>query len=708
MPSVTLELVSHGPRQSQLLPISAHVHKYIEQFLYTEKIADSSVPIAYYESDPIDSWKNVQIVDKTYVINDNDYEFNANEVSWTEVVAASITSKYKHLALTMESIVDASGKIKPLFFKHKLPDNTTDAHIEVVTGGNRNDVESGYKVDVENDVIFTNFQNYFNPDTGAYRLHFVISCDEDGNTYHELLNPEPAASEAGWEDVVLEGDLIGTLTTEYPLYSRESNSDGYKFDLNIEGTWYYKPIDNSMIRTMYPSARDPNTSWNISFTNGEFSTILNGRLRRYHVPEYDMQPFAPSKPYMYAPYRTMLYVNKNVLVTTRGKTAIDPSSGKHITIYVYDENDVLKSAYTTDGSLEGKRAFKAEESVVANAQNVFYETDKIESVDNQNGFVLFNIELDANQSYYASFFYESNNLEYSYVDFNPIQNKDVMDHMYVFYMIPDANPNDRSIHYIKVNRAGVIVETSQNFGRSHPNFQPLNSDGSVNSNSIVGMKYNSNLEPTTFYNSYCLPNNYDWAYYVLCEVVVMDLAQEEDSLVVDVSREGAVIKEESFRDAIRANPKVLQSVLGYGKDGQEVPENAVVVINAPVELLEDYGGVLTRLKAEKMLKAYTNQAVHSIVDWVYEKPELTGWSKVAGEVELTMSWEGPDLTYNIYRRENDVDEWELIDFIENPEEGSVIYTDTGLTSKKTYYYSLRVVKDDIKLPHGNALAVMVR
>ena len=70
MPSVTLELISHGPRQSQILPLSAHVHKYIEQFLYTEKIADSSIPVAYYESDPIDSWKNISVVDKTYVIAD--------------------------------------------------------------------------------------------------------------------------------------------------------------------------------------------------------------------------------------------------------------------------------------------------------------------------------------------------------------------------------------------------------------------------------------------------------------------------------------------------------------------------------------------------------------------------------------------------------------------------------------------------------------
>ena len=137
MPSVTLELISHGPKQNQILPISAHVQKYIEHFIYTDKIANSSIPIAYYESDPIDSWKNIQIVDKTYVIPDNNFEFNSDDVSWTEVVASSYSSKYKNIALTTETIVDPSGKIKPLFFKHKLPDNTIEAHIRDLLGATK-------------------------------------------------------------------------------------------------------------------------------------------------------------------------------------------------------------------------------------------------------------------------------------------------------------------------------------------------------------------------------------------------------------------------------------------------------------------------------------------------------------------------------------------------------------------------------------------
>ena len=102
------------------------------------------------------------------------------------------------------------------------------------------------------------------------------------------------------------------------------------------------------------------------------------------------------------------------------------------------------------------------------------------------------------------------------------------------------------------------------------------------------MKYTSLITDDSFMKKYCVPFVNDYAYYVLCEVVVMETEQEEDSFVVDVRRDGAIIKEEKFREAIRANNKILQSKLGYGQDGQEVPENGVMILNAPVTLLEEY------------------------------------------------------------------------------------------------------------------------
>jgi hypothetical protein len=708
---ITLELIAHGQRTYQILPIASYVQKYIEEFVYLDKIKDSSVPVSYFESKPIDSWKNIQLINKTYVLPSNETNFISADNTWTEIAGRSYTSRYKEVALTTETFIENSGRKKPLFFKHILPENTKEAKLEIVTRGNKVKIDDGFVFDIENDVIYTNYKNYFDPDTGAYRIFFIVSSDVNGKATHELLSPVEATKEASWEDIILTGEDAGSLTEAYPVYNREKNSDGYTFYLNRNSTWYAKPLENSTIKPMLPSSRDPEDAWHLSFTNGDFTTNVNGSTKRYYVPEYDTQPFAPYKPYIYAPYKRLLYVNENILAATKTNLAIMPENSRHITIFAYDEDGLLKSAYTTDQSLHGKRAFKKEENekvVNKTLKDIFYEADKISAYDNQGGFILLNTRLNSQDTYYASFSYEAKSLEYTELNLNPLSNKSALDHIYVFYIHPNANSYDKAIHYLKINRSGEIVFCSQRQGRAHPNLQALNEDGTPNTNSIIGMKYTSLTEDNSFIKKYCVPYMNEYAYYVLCEVAVLETEQEEDAFIVDVRRDGGVIKQELFEKAIRANNKILQSKLGYGTEGQQVPVNGVLVINAPITLLEEYGGPFTKEEAEKFLKTYTNQSEYTIIDWVYEKAEISGWSQTTGTATLTVTWEGPDLTYKFYRKDTAVGEWELIHSIENPPEGNIEYTDLGLTSNKRYYYQVRILKDEVLHPGSNKLSLMVR
>ena len=102
---LTLELVAHGPQQTAILPIAAHVQKYTDRFIYTGRIDETSVPVAYYESDPLDSWRNLQILDRTHLIPANTFDFAAPKDSWTEVTSTSVTSMYKEIAITNKTIV---------------------------------------------------------------------------------------------------------------------------------------------------------------------------------------------------------------------------------------------------------------------------------------------------------------------------------------------------------------------------------------------------------------------------------------------------------------------------------------------------------------------------------------------------------------------------------------------------------------------------
>jgi len=715
-PRFNLELIAHGSQQKQSIPISSYVKKYTENFTYVNKIKDSSIPICYFESEQLDAWKNIQLLDQTYVIAANNLELVANEKNWEYITSNSYTSKYSSIAITNKIYLDSYGKKKPLFYKHVLQNNVVDAFVEVLENGNKFDIDVGMVIDIEEKAIYTNYQNYYNPDTGAYRLYYVTSSDSEGNSKHELLNCTPTIHQATWEDVNPDTGKIENLS-----WSMEPSSAGFTFTIHQDekdrcdefdpqgmqtqvSGFFIKPLETSAIKPLMPSGKTPEDPWCIKFSNGFFYENLLGKIRKFWIPEFHQQPFSPTKPYIYSPYRSMLRVNSNTVCATRRYLSTDPSEAKHFTLFVYDADGILQNLYTTDISLHNKRYSNT---------NVFYEADKILSYDNRNGFVTLSVYLDPNYDYQASYFYEAKDYEYKQLTLNPIQNRSSLSNMWVFYIIPDTHPNDKAIHYIGVDQNGYIIEASQNEGRRHPNFQLFNKDGSYNENTVIGMKYTSMIDSDNFKNTFCIPYVNDYQYYILAETLVMDIGDEKDCTVIDVRRKGASIKEEYFEDAIKANARILQSKLGYGINGQVVPENNIMLTRIPVTLLAEFGGVLSPERAQELLSVYLPAANNMIVDWEYIKPEITARSLTPGQVDFKFSWEGPDLTYNLYRKVNPADKFKLIKSIGSGSRKDVEYSDiisesNELLSGYVYYYSIRVIENGTELPHGDTVSIMVK
>ena len=101
-----IEIISHGPKQLKVLPISAHVLKYTEQFVYANKIANINTPIAYFETDEIDAWKNIQLIDQTHTIPSNCQEYiEAAGFGWFKVAGTAFTVPYKYVAITNLSLI---------------------------------------------------------------------------------------------------------------------------------------------------------------------------------------------------------------------------------------------------------------------------------------------------------------------------------------------------------------------------------------------------------------------------------------------------------------------------------------------------------------------------------------------------------------------------------------------------------------------------
>ncbi len=675
------------------LSISVHIHKRLEHFRYLKFISDDSIPIEYLGNPSLNSHRNLLIVDKSHMVSANSARLFDSSTKHDVFVGGSYSSPYSKILFSNKTFTDRRGKQKPLFFRHILPENTTEVSLIERRGGNKKILSEGYLIDLETRSIYTNYQNVFDDKTQTYRLFFVTGSTSDGSSFRALLNSQPIVNEASWEDIDLD---TGMLTDQYPLYTVAKNGSGYTYSLNSAERWYVRAYDKGLIHSRKPKNTSTKRPWFLRITQGDVSGYVNSSVRRYWLPDFYQQSFIPYSPVKYGVSETLLFVNRRVLAATRDSLKIEPDKGFHLEIRVYDESGVLIHIYTTDQSLSGERY----------SADLFYETDKISSWDNRRGF----IELSVNQlpgyTYEAKYYYEADDYEYTRVNLNPISNRKMKDHMYVFYVIPSANESDRAVHHLVVNSDGVIVDASQSAGLTYPNLTLENVDGSYNPSTVIGMKYFSEVE-NSFLDMYAAGFANNNAYLIVAEVTAFDSSVVENQVEVDVRREGAVIKPAHYTDAFTANPKAQQSVLGYGEQGQVVPQVNVMVLRPHMNILEGYGGHLTQERAEALLRAHMPAHGYAVIQWNYPKAEISVTSYEFGEAEVSLTWEG-FFDYKIYRRATDGDVWTLVYETDGSSEEDIVWTDVSVQSGLVYQYAASLSVGDVEYPKTESYVLMIK
>ena len=677
------------------LNIESYVHKRVEKFIYVNNIHSGAIPIAYLENESLDANSSLQAVDKSWSVPANSEYLAKVNAQHALAVSKVVTSPYRDVLITNRTYIDSRGRSRALFYRHVLPANTIEANLYSLVNGNKLVVDEGYSIDLVEGLLYTNYQNHFNPETGAYKLFFIASVNSAGITSHQLLNPLPVAREADWSDIDLD---TGLLKTDVPLYSREIATGGWKFYMNSAALWFLRPIPHALIQPIQPTVRNAKAPWYMKFTNGNFATVVNSAVRRYSVPEFEFQPFYPYKPYVYDPYIELNRVTRSVIACTRNNIFVSPELGFHARIIVNDSEGNLIRIFTTDESLDGVRFSNT---------NVFYEADKIIAWDNAGGFIALGVDVHASWTLGASLYYEAKDHEYRRLSLNPYNNRQAYDYLFVFYLVPDVNVADNAIHHLVVNNDGIIIECSQSQGVAHLNLQLLDSGGVYNPNTVIGLKYVSDVETDTFVSRYAAGADNNYGYMILTECSLTDFGFEEDLFAVDVQQKTGLAPE-SLEETLRSNQRILQSYLGYGEQGQEVPENSVMIVDAQLSLLADYGGSLTAEAAEELLRSTLTASSYAVINWVYPNVQLSGGSNTIASVDLSWTWEGPGLTYTLYRKTTAEEEWASIYSTSSPPFGAISYNDAAVISGKVYYYAVAITEDGIEFPNSDILIIQVR
>lgn len=672
-----IEIINNDRNVSETIPLKAIVGAPIEQFKYTRYQKNNEVNIAYIESKEITSLDNLNILERHWEKVENntslleDFEFlniNNEKVFYSE---------YKKLLITDKVYIDSHGSSRPLFYKHKTQTAPLEIVFYYIENGTRYSDLQGYKVSASNSELYTNYQNYFDYETGSYRLFFVSYSDSEGNSYDELLNPEPAIVEVS-EDCI--DPVSGKIIKD--CYTVEAADGKYKFEILLESNmsvrqcesedgFYIKPLEVNEIKLLKPESVYLDNPWYIRITNGEF--ISNGK--KYYIPEYYYQEFSNEFGSIRLEEKDSYYVTEKIIKLPVETLTYNPSEDFNIDIIVMDEEENVIRAVTSDQR-------KISLNQYYQKTNVKYESGIIASVDENKGFIELNESIiNKTNIIKVSFFYKTNELYYNFVDFNPVNNKSLIDHRYVIYLKPDRRSLERSIFYLKLNRQNIIVETSD------ADFKVNKPDGSFNDANMIGK------ELLFFENSY--PE-----FLILGEVSLNEDSRPEELFIFDIKKNSR-IQEENSTLAVKNNFRILQSEFMYGEEGQKIQRNNIASIDVPYDLLSEY--------SDKDIKRFLNNKIpistNYIVNYVYPKSTIDLSVNESKNIDIKISWEGP-YTYKLYRNKElggpFVDEIYSVHQEVRPENDIISFEDViGENYEGVYYYNLRIDN----YPVGNTFGI---
>jgi hypothetical protein len=693
MAKLTLKLLASGDADNKIelsAPFHVHVHNNVEQFSFSRTLKEGHVPIAYLENEAITPTKNLSLVERYYVAPGFVPERVEDPLrAGKTFTSVAYSSPYRRVLMTNQTAQNERGRLVPLYKKHLVPTGTTRVEIRKVSTENDPKLNAEFRFDADTLSVFNNFKNRFDTET-EYTIYFV-DCFGAYGKITQILNNVPAVSEATWEDIDLE---TGALREGLSVYTVEKNSDGYTFYLNVGDKYWVKANDEYMIRPVKPKTLSYKDSWYMQFSAGEVVDFHNGLTMRYSVPEISTQPYTPYAPYMFASQQTGLQLDESLLYLGRKRLAIKPEMGLHLVVKLLDGNGLLKRVLTTQSSKNGLPYSGA----------VKYEYGSIASWSNESGLVVLNEQIGTNTQVEASFYYEADLLNYTGINLNPFTDSRILNHTIVFYIVPNVVDGERAIHHLIVDSSGRIVYSSQGPGASsYPNLQRLNTDESFNDNTVVGMAYQDE-EDDSFYGLYCFGQENNFGYVVLAEVSYQDTQHVSDVKSVDVLPKGGVPKDRVF--TYTRNPKLIESAKSWSPRGRKVVRSGVLLIEAPLSLLQDYGGRLTLQEAETLLTQRVDMSVLPVIEWTYPKCIVNVDTTVESEVSFACSFEGL-YTYNLYRKNED-GIFDLYDSVAVTERGDINFLVDELSSGAVETFRLCLSYGEIEYPASCEVTVEVK
>ena len=155
---------------------------------------------------------------------------------------------------------------------------------------------------------------------------------------------------------------------------------------------YVKGLDTNIIQLLGPEAFSIKNVWTPRITNGHCFDNLT-----YKIPEYERQAFNPIYGLIRLDYKDCFRVSSSLIKLPVNKIKIDPNENIEMNVFIYNEEQNIIKALTTDIRLIGTRF---------STSDVLFE-EGILSWDEHNGIVELSTAIDITHIVEASFYYNT-------------------------------------------------------------------------------------------------------------------------------------------------------------------------------------------------------------------------------------------------------------------------------------------------------------
>ena len=649
-----LDYTFNSAPRSYDIDLVLNVYRRHESILYRSQNTLESANISFFASQALLSTSALNIDDKSASLIANRIEKLDKPVA-IEGFSEYFVPTDKVVVTDVYAAENNSNQSAPLFYQHVLStdnlirvsslDDYTVAPDYKLTSVEVVDINfdpirlDNIKIDYDLGLVYNNLASSFDQETGVavvyYLRYSVQDPDGDITSYVELVNNQPIFLEADFADL---DEELNVIDDGRKVYLIEEQENSLKVKLPHVGNYSFQLLDTARIRILEPPQSDKDDVWNVSVSNGRFFSNIAGTQYRYSIAEFVDQAWDPEQPYKKIIEEDAEFISANLVKVRNPGVFYNPTLSGYLDLLVYDADDNAVAAFTTDPT---KTAIISDNTKAYETWSVTSKTG-IRSVDGKTGIIdLDGIELRSDYKFKSNYFYEEKNYQFSHVDFNPVNNPEILTRFVSLFVDPDtaSTAKPQTLYFTVTDRAGKVV------GSNLPNFD--NEAELILTDDAVWREAYFETIPSyitpspgaiLFLPQYTVIGS--GLFLPLGDIHVTEDTHPDQSTKIDVRVRGGGIRDDEVEAA-----KALQQEVGWYWDlgfwdGTPYPGNASYFVEVPSEVLEVAGGTLKAEQIRSVIDRHTAAGVYAIAKAYGIDPVISG--VIPGDTAITIKWS----TYN--------------------------------------------------------------